>query len=183
MRRPCELYCLKELVFWGWWSMSSRTPLCCFTVTVHLFSQSLSIILRCGHLLLNVIFLDESILSLCLRRHVAALCMLYKVNSNSNHCLFSELPSASVRVRQTRAVAAAGPLEFEVSKWRTSQFARWNDPDSWWNDTAQTRVWNDLPYTVFDTGTLDGFQGAVNRCLLPWVEFFSLPWRRCLWGI
>ena len=72
-----------------------------------------------GHLCvasLNVIFLDESFLSLCLRRHVAALCMLYKVNSNSNHCLFSELPSASVRIRQTRAVAAAGPLEFEVSK-------------------------------------------------------------------
>ena len=28
-------------------------------------------------------------------------------------------------------------------------------------------MWNDLPYTVFDTGTLDGFKGVVNRCLLP----------------
>ena len=46
---------------------------------------------------------DQTFLSLCHRRHVAALCMLYKVNSNSNHCLFSELPSASVRVRHTRA--------------------------------------------------------------------------------
>ena len=26
---------------------------------------------------------------------------------------------------------------------------------------AQTRVLNDLPYNVFDTGTVDGFKGAV----------------------
>ena len=42
---------------------------------------------------------DQAFLSLCHRRHVAALCMLYKVNSNSYHYLFSELPSDSVRVR------------------------------------------------------------------------------------
>ena len=35
---------------------------------------------------------DQSFL-LCHRRHVAGLSMLYKVNSNSNHCLFSELLS------------------------------------------------------------------------------------------
>ena len=46
-------------------------------------------------LLLNVIL---SFLSLGHRRHDAALCMLYKVNSNSSHCLFSEILSASVRV-------------------------------------------------------------------------------------
>ena len=103
---------------------------------------------------------DQIFLSLCHRRHVAALCMLYKVNSNSNHCLFSELPSASVRARHTRAEAAAHPLEFEVSWCRTSQFARCFLP-------AQTRVWDDLPYTVFDNGTLDGFKGTVNRWLLP----------------
>ena len=39
----------------------------------------------------------------------AALCMLYKVSSNSNHCLFGELPSASVRVRHNRAAGAAHP--------------------------------------------------------------------------
>ena len=33
--------------------------------------------------------LDQTSLSLCHRRHVAALCMLYKVNSNSNHCSVS----------------------------------------------------------------------------------------------
>ena len=40
---------------------------------------------------------DQTFLSLCHRRHVAARCMLYNVISNSNHCLFNELPSASVR--------------------------------------------------------------------------------------
>ena len=83
--------------------------------------------------------LDQTFWSLCRRRHVAALCMLHKVNSNSNHCLRSELPSASVRVRHTRAVAAAHPLESEVSRCRTSQFPRYFLP-------TQTRVWNDLPY-------------------------------------
>ena len=86
--------------------------------------------------------------------------MLYNVNSNSNYCLFIELPSASDRVRQTRPAAAAHPLEFEVSRCTTSQFARCFLP-------AQTRVWNDFPDTVLDTGTLDGFKGAANPWLLP----------------
>ena len=42
---------------------------------------------------------DQSFLSLCHRRHVVGLSILYKANSNSNHCLFCELPSASTRVR------------------------------------------------------------------------------------
>ena len=53
-------------------------------------------------------------------------------------------------------------LEFEVSGCRTSKFARCFLP-------AETRVWNDLPYTMFEIGTLDGFQGAANRWLLPSV--------------
>ena len=44
---------------------------------------------------------DQSFLSSCQRRHVAALCMFHNVNSSSNHCLFSELTSASLRVRHT----------------------------------------------------------------------------------
>ena len=102
---------------------------------------------------------DQTFLSLCHRHHVAALCMLYKINLNSNHCLFSELPSASEFDIPEHA-AAVFPLESEVSRCRTSQFARCFLP-------AQTRVWNDLPYTVFGTGTLNGFKGAVNRWLLP----------------
>ena len=84
---------------------------------------------------------DQTFLSLLHtsdRRHVAALCMLYKVNSKSNHCLFSELPSAPVRVRHTRAEAAAHVIEFQLSGCRMSQFARCFLP-------IQTRLWNDLP--------------------------------------
>ena len=53
---------------------------------------------------------DQTFLSLCHRRHVAALCVLYKVNSIPNHCLFSDLPSASVTIRYNRAAAAAHPI-------------------------------------------------------------------------
>ena len=35
---------------------------------------------------------EQGFLSLCHRRHVAGLCLLNKGNSNSYHCLFSELP-------------------------------------------------------------------------------------------
>ena len=65
---------------------------------------------------------DQSFLSLCHRRHVVGLCMLYKVNSNSNQCLFSEHPSASTELRHTRAAATSHPLEFEESMCWTSNF-------------------------------------------------------------
>ena len=63
--------------------------------------------------------------------------------------------------------AAAHPLEFEVSRCRTSWFTKCLLP-------AHTRVWNDLPYIVFDTVTLDEFKGAVNRWLLAdlWFSVF-----------
>ena len=63
---------------------------------------------------------DQIFLSLSHRRRVAWLSMLYKLNSNSNHCLFSQLSSAPTRVRHTWAAVAAHPLEFEVSMCRTS---------------------------------------------------------------
>ena len=58
---------------------------------LHLFERQVHSVARLYH--------NQPFLLLCHRRHIAALCMLYKVNSNSNHYLFSELPSASVRVR------------------------------------------------------------------------------------
>ena len=62
----------------------------------------------------------------------------------------NELPSVSTRIRHTRAAAAAHALEFVVSRCRKSQFARCFL-------RAQVRIWNDLPCTVFGTGTLDSF--------------------------
>ena len=47
---------LRELVFWGWWNVYLWTPLCYYVAILHLFSQSLSIVLRCGGQLLNVTF-------------------------------------------------------------------------------------------------------------------------------
>ena len=41
---------------------------------------------------------DQSFLLSCQQRNVAGLSTLYKVNLNSNHCLFRELSSASTRV-------------------------------------------------------------------------------------
>ena len=111
---------------------------------------------------------DQTFLSMCHRRLVAALCMLYKVNSNWNHCLFSQLPSASVRVRHTRAAAVSHPLEFEVSICRTPLFARCFLP-------VQISVLNDLPYTVFDTGTLDGLrEQSIVGCFSEFVFQFSI---------
>ena len=116
-------------------------------------------------------------LVVCHRRRVAGLNMLYKVNSNSNNRLFSKLPSGSTTVRQISAAVAAHPFEFEVSRCRTSQFTRSFLP-------ALVRLWNDLPYTVFDTRTLYLFKGACSQPLVASLScvFFSFPWGWCLWG-
>ena len=67
-------------------------------------------------------------------------------------------------------------LTLQVSMCRTSQFARCFMP-------AQVQMWNALPYTVFDTGTFDGFKGTVNRLVASVsIVFFSFLWRRCLCG-
>ena len=99
---------------------------------------------------------DQTLLSLCHGRHVAALCMLYKVNAISNHCLFSELPSASVRVR--------------LQLIHYSLHYRSVERPNLQGVSCRPRLVcgiHDLPYTVFDTGTLDGIMGAVNRLFLP----------------
>ena len=96
----------RELIFWGWSNVYLWTLLCYFVAILHLFSQSLSIVLRCVGQLLNVAFSFLSARCIrwpgfvlirvsfrCHRRRVANLSMLYKSNSNFNHCLFSELPS------------------------------------------------------------------------------------------
>ena len=51
----------------------------------------------------------------------------------------------------------------------TSQFGRCLLP-------AHVRMWNDLPWSVFDSCTLSGFKGAVNLSLLHWrlFSFFSV---------
>ena len=67
MYQLLSLVSLQELVFWGWWSVSSWTPICCFVGTMHLFSQSLSIVLRCEGQLLNVLFSFSISSNSCIR--------------------------------------------------------------------------------------------------------------------
>ena len=86
-----------------------------------------------------------------------------------------DLTSEPTSVRHTPATVAAHSLELKVSRCRTFQFPKCFLPALVW-------MWNDFPYSVFDTGTLDGFKGAVKRWLLPWIVFSCLPWRMCLWG-
>ena len=47
---------LRELIFCGWWNVYLWKPLCYFIAIFQLFSQSLSIVLRCGGQLLNIAF-------------------------------------------------------------------------------------------------------------------------------
>ena len=103
---------------------------------------------------------DQILKPLNHRRFVAGMCMLYKIHSNPKHCLYGELPPACQRVRHTRAAAVAHPCDLEVPRCQTSQFGRCFLP-------PHVRMWNDLPSSVFDSGTLNGFKGAVNRSLLP----------------
>ena len=57
VRRPCALpVSLRDFVYWGWWNAYLWTPLRYFVAILHLFSQSLSIVIRCGGQLLNVTF-------------------------------------------------------------------------------------------------------------------------------
>ena len=116
-----SLLSLEELVFWGWWSVSLWIPLRCFVATLHMYSQSLSIFFRCGGLLLNVIFsfssarcIRDGFLVVMLSTSCCWTVYVDNVNSNSIHCLFSELPSVSVRVRQTRAATAARKARLQV---------------------------------------------------------------------
>ena len=89
------------------------TPVLLRIAILHLFSQSLSIVLRCMGQLLNVTFSflsarcirwprfcpDPSFLLLSSTSFGWAIYFVQGY-SNSNHCLFSELRSTSTRVRQ-----------------------------------------------------------------------------------
>ena len=48
---------------------------------------------------------------------------------------------------------------------------------------GQVRIWNDPSYTLFDTGTLDGFNGAVNCWILPRSCIISVFRRAAACGV
>ena len=106
------------IVFWGLWNVYLWTPLCYFVAILHLFSQSLSIVLQCGDQLLNVTISFSS--ARCIQWPGVALirisyrcvidvmllsCVCYTMLIQTrNYCIFSEFPSASTRVRQPKLV-------------------------------------------------------------------------------
>ena len=94
---------------------------------------------------------DQSFLVLCHRRRVAGLSMLYRVNS-TRITLFSGLPSA-VTVRHT--------LDWSL------KYQRVERPNSQGVSCRPRFECGMIFPTMFDTDTLDGFKGAVNRWLLP----------------
>ena len=144
--------CLSEnWIFWGWWNADLWTPLCYFVAIFHRFSQSLSIVRQWRGQLLNVTFSFFS--ARCIQWPGLALIRLscrcvIDVVLLGLVCWTRLMPtlitvcsaidtSASSRVRHTGAAAAAHSLEFEVSRCRTSKFARCFLP-------TQVRMWNYL---------------------------------------
>ena len=122
LRLPCELYCLSCLSK-NFYFVVGEACLCGHLCIASLhYAFVLPILEYCSPvwgLLLNVIFSflrarcirwpgfcpDQTFLSLCHRRHVAALCMLYKVNSDlitvcsaSFHLLLAEYDISELRL-------------------------------------------------------------------------------------
>ena len=179
--------CLRELIFWGGWN-----DICCYVAFVLQILEYCSLVWESAaechlQLLEGQVY---SVARLCIDQFLVVvsstlfggLSTLYTVNSKSNQFLF-KLPSVSNNyIHYTTMVIdipdlwpAAHPLEFVVLRCITSKFGRSFLP-------AQVWMWNDLSYTVFDTGKLDGFVGAFNRWLRTWIVFFNFPWRWCLRG-
>ena len=151
--------------------MSLWTPQCYFFAIMHFFSQSLSIVLRCGCQLLNVTFSFSS--SRCIRgpwlgsdqsfcRCVINVIFLgyvcctrlirtrITVCSASFHLLLPEFDKLELR-RQ---------LIHLSSKYQGVERPNYEGVSC---RPMQVKMWNDLPYT----GTQDGFNGAVNSWLPP----------------
>ena len=87
---------------------------------------------------------DQSFLSLHHRCRLAGLSILYKVNANSNRCLFSELPSTSTRVRHPGLRPQLIHWNLKCQRVEPPNFKRRFMP-------AHVQMWNDLPYTVLGT--------------------------------
>ena len=116
----------------------------------------------------------HSFLSLC---HdvvwLGLVCCTRLIRTLITGCASFHLPLLEFDILELRPQLIRWSLKYQVGK---SQFARLFLP-------AQVRIWNDLPYAVFDTGTLEGFKAAVNRWLLPWVVFSSVLRGACVCGV
>ena len=101
---------------------------------------------------------DGDLCDLYHRRDVAALCMLYKIWSNSLHPLCAMLPAPFVARRVTRGAVSAHCNTFDVPFCRTQQFQRTFIPSS-------VILWNGLDCSVFDGVGIGDFKTRANRFL------------------
>ena len=170
-RSPSKTMCvalsrvsLIELVFWGC-EACLRRHICVASLLLCIYSPNPCVLFSgvgvcCCHLqhlerqvyLMTRLCPDQSVLSLCHRGDDSALCMLYKVNSDSNIVQWASF--CSVRVWHTRAEAASHPLEF----WRIKVYS-----------TLRLKIYKVFPsgpdssvewpsHTVFDAVTFDWFE-------------------------
>ena len=143
--------------------MSLCTPLCCLVATMHLFSQSFSIVLQWGSA-------AECHLNLLERQVylVARLCPYQSffccvIDVVLLHCV------CCTRLIRTRIIVCSVSFhlrlsEFDISDLRM-QLIHYSLKCQ--GVPAQTRVCGKPFPTLFDTQTLDGFKRAVNHWLLP----------------
>ena len=101
---------------------------------------------------------DANSVDLSHRRSVGALCLFYKIYMNPNHQLHSVLPESYVPARSTRYASAAHRHTLKSIRCRTGQFSRCFMPST-------VELWNSLPDTVFEGGTLQSFKSSVNLLL------------------
>ena len=94
---------------------------------------------------------DQSFLSLCHRRRAARMCMMYTVRTHSHGWFIVCSESCHLLLPEFNI---PHPIKFGPSK--PQKFVRCFLP-------AQGRMYNNVPYTGFHTGTLDGFKGVVKR--------------------
>ena len=119
---------------------------------------------------------DHSFLSLHHRCRLAGLSILYKINANSNHCLFSELPSTSTRVRHTELGPQLIHWNLKCQSVEPPYLKRCFMP-------AQVQMWNDLPYTVLGTGTLDDSREQSTVGCFPELCFLQFSVVQVLAGV
>ena len=107
---------------------------------------------------------DQSFLSSCHFRHVAALCGV--VNSTSKHYLFSELPSATARVRQT-------DLRHQLIHWSSKYQGVERLNLQGVSSSSRLVRGNNHPYTVLDPRMLDGISSQSQVASPGYVLQFS----------
>ena len=143
---------------------------------MQLFSQSLSIVLWCEGELLNVTFSFSS--ARCIRWPSFALitvscCCIIDVMLLGYLCC--------TRFIQTWITVCSLCFDLLLPEFVISelwpQLIHWSlrcqdvECPNLQGVSLKPKIRNNLPYTVFDTGMLDGLKWAVNHWLLPWVVF------------